>query len=72
MTRTDSARQFGRLMDTRLPRDEDDDLAGCCPPEARRAAIFAAEVAATYWTDLAADLRRLDQADRPALSVVEG
>ena len=74
MQRTDGTKQFGTVMNKRLPRDADQDIAGLCPPEALRSAIFAAEVAAAYWTDLAAELRKrqFPTTDGRHLAAVEG
>ena len=74
MQRTEATKHFGTSMNRRLPRAEDQDIAGLCPPEARRSAIFAAEVAATYWLDLAADLKKLQHLSNEGrhLAAVEG
>ena len=77
MQRTESTKHFAGVMNKRIPRDTDQDIAELCPPEALRSAIFAAEVAATYWSDLAADLKkRLHQhpstTDGRHLAAVEG
>lgn len=74
MQRTEATKHFAGVMNKRIPRDADQDIAGLCPPEALRSAIFAAEVARTYWADLVDDLKKRQDTttDGRHLAAVEG
>lgn len=49
---SESAKAFALMLDRRLPREVDEDMADLCPPSMRKPAIFAAEQAIAHWTEL--------------------